>query len=95
MFEKDEEITIRVPYTANPEPKATWYKNNEEIKPSESSPYKVEISMYNVTLKIKNASNTLSGVYTLKLSNSLGSDSCDIKIQIAGKQQPQSVKSSL
>ena len=84
MFEKDEEVTIRVPYTANPEPKAQWFKGNEEIKPSESSPYKVEISNYNVTLRIKNASNTLSGAYSLKLSNPLGSDSCEIKIQIAG-----------
>lgn len=85
MFEKDEEITIKLPYTANPTPTAKWFKNNEEIKPNESSPYKVEISNYNVTLKIKKASNSLSGTYQLTLSNPLGSDTCEIKIQIAGK----------
>jgi hypothetical protein len=84
MFEKDEEITIKIPYSANPQPTAQWFKNNEEIKPSESSPYSVEVSHYSVTLRIKKASNSLSGTYKLNLSNPLGSDSCEIKIQIAG-----------
>jgi hypothetical protein len=82
MFEKDELVTIKIPFTANPLPKAVWSKGNEEIKPSDT--YQVEITNHFVTLKIKKTSNTLSGTYRLVLSNSLGSDDCEIKILIAG-----------
>lgn len=83
MFEKDELVTIKIPYTANPQPSAKWWKGNEEIKPSET--YQVEITNHFVTLKIKKSSNSLSGTYKLVLANSLGSDDCEIKILIAGK----------
>ena len=84
MFEKDEQVTLKIPYTGNPQPTAQWFKGNEEIKPSASSNYVCEVSNHYVTLKITQPSNLLSGEYKLKLSNSLGSDSCEIKIQIAG-----------
>lgn len=82
MFEKDEQVTLRIPYTGNPQPSAKWFKGTEEIKPSET--YQVDISHHYVTLKINKPNNSFSGVYNLKLSNSLGSDTCEIKIQIAG-----------
>ena len=36
MFEKDELVTIKIPFTANKLPMAVWSKGNEEIKPSDT-----------------------------------------------------------
>lgn len=88
MFEKDEQVTIRIPYTGNPQPTAQWFKGNEEIKASSTSPYTCEVSSHYVTLKIAKPSNSLSGTYKLNLSNPLGSDSCEIKIQISDVPEP-------
>ena len=86
MFEKDEQVTIKIPFTGNPQPTATWYKNNEEIK--ESACYKCEISSHYVTLKMNKPTHNQSGDYKLKLTNSLGSDSVEIKIVIADVPEP-------
>jgi hypothetical protein len=85
IFEKEENITIKIPFTANPHPTAKWYKDNEEIKSSSSSSnYQVELSSYCATLKISKPTKTNSGTYKLVLENPLGSDSCEFNIQIAG-----------
>jgi hypothetical protein len=89
MFEKGEQISIKIPFTANPKPNADWFKDDVEIKPSESSsPYQVEVSNHYVTLKINKSANNLSGVYKLKLSNKLGSDTCQVRIQITDVPEP-------
>ena len=88
MFEKDEQISIKIPYSGNPQPTAVWLKDAEEVKPSATSPYQVEVSNHFVTLKIDKPTTTQSGSYKLNLKNSLGADSCEIKIQITGKLLP-------
>lgn len=88
VFEKDEKVTLKIPYVGNPQPKAEWMKGTEVIKPSESSPYTVEVTNHYVTLKINKPSNSLSDTYRLKLSNELGSDSCEIKVQIVDLPDP-------
>jgi hypothetical protein len=83
MFEKDEQVTIKLPYTGFPQPKAKWFKNNEEMKPTDTTSYSVDVSSHFVTLKLNPpTTQAQSGVYKLELSNNLGSDSCEIKIQI-------------
>jgi len=82
-FEKDEQVTIKIPYTGSPQPNAKWTKNDEEIKQSDI--YHVEVTNHFAVLKINKPSNMQSGNYKLNLANNLGSDSCEIKIEIAGK----------
>lgn len=89
MFEKDEKVTLKIPYVGNPQPKAEWTKGNGEvIRPSETSPYNVEVTNHYVTLRINNPSNEMSDTYKLKLSNELGSDTCEVKIKILGLPSP-------
>ena len=83
VFEKDEKVTLKIPYVGNPQPKAEWMKGTDVIKPSETSPYSVEITNHAVILKINKPSNSLSDTYRLKLSNELGSDSCEIKVHMS------------
>lgn len=85
IFEKEENVMIKIPFTSNPLPTAKWYKDNEEIKATASSNYQVEISNYCATLKINKPTKIQSGAYKLVLTNPFGSDSCEINIQIAGK----------
>ena len=84
MFEKNELISLRIPFTGFPQPSAKWFKGGEEVKPSEI--YQMETSCHHVTLKINNSQRTHSGVYKLVLENPLGTDSCEINIQVAGNQ---------
>jgi hypothetical protein len=88
VFEKDEKVTLKIPYHGNPQAKAEWMKGTEVIKPSETSPYSFEVTDHFVTLKINKPSNSLSDTYRLKLSNELGSDSCEIKIVISDLPEP-------
>lgn len=83
LFEKDEPISIKLPFTANPQPTAKWFKDGEEIR-SGSMSYSTEISSHSVTLKFRSPTSTSqSGMYKLVLENPLGSDSCEVSIQIA------------
>ena len=86
MFEKDEQVVIKIPFVANPKPAAQWFKGTEEIKSNDA--YQVEVSNHYVTLKITKSNSQLSGVYKLNLANSLGSDSCEVKIQITDVPEP-------
>lgn len=81
MFEKDEQITIKIPYSANPKPTAKWYKDGEEIKPT-SSTYSVDLQSHYVTLRINNPTTNQAGTYKLVLDNPLGSDTCEINVQV-------------
>lgn len=81
IFEKDEAITIKIPYRADPKPTAKWYKDNEEIKPT-SSTYSVELQSHFVTLRIPAPTTNQSGTYKLKLENPLGSDTCEFNVLI-------------
>ena len=87
LFDKEELIVVKIPYTANPLPSCKWFKNNEEINKStaslSTSPYEVELSAHYATIRIRNATSAHSGVYKLRLDNSLGADSCEFNIQIA------------
>jgi len=88
IFEKEENVMIKIPFTSNPLPTAKWYKDNEEIKATVSSNYQVEISNYCATLKINKPTKLQSGAYKLVLTNPFGSDSCEINIQIADVPEP-------
>ena len=80
MFSKGDSITVKIPYTANPKPSDEWTKDGNSID-SDSS-YRLDLSENYATLSIKNADLNHTGVYELKLSNQLGSDSCKIRLQI-------------
>jgi hypothetical protein len=87
-FEKDEPISIKIPFVANPQPQAQLFKGNDEIKPSITSGYEVEVSHHYVTIKIPKPDVNHSGNYKLNLSNSLGADQCQINIKILDKPDP-------
>ncbi len=84
-FEKDEPIALKIPFSGNPKPTARWFKDAEEIKPTTSSSYSVEMSEHSATLRFRCPTTpNMSGVYRLVLENPLGSDSCEVSVNIAG-----------
>ena len=67
MYEKNEAILIRIPFTGFPYPKAKWFKGMDEVKPSGT--YKIETGNHFVVLKINNPQRIHSGIYKLVLEN--------------------------
>ena len=84
VVQKGETVNVKIPFSGNPKPSGEWNKNDAKLDTSSSS-YFVEFLNSYVTLTIKNADIADSGKYTLNMSNSLGSDSCTITIQVQGK----------
>lgn len=83
MFEKNEEVVIKIPFTGNPKPTARWLRDNNEIKTD--AKFKVEVGERHAILTIRNADRTDDGPYRLLLENDLGTDSAIIKIAVNGK----------
>lgn len=82
-FKKGDTITLKIPYTANPKPEVIWKLNDIIL-----TGYEVECSSYYATIVIKNATPEHSGIYKLKLENEVGSDSCEIQVQILNSPSP-------
>jgi len=80
MFEKSEDVVIKIPFTGNPKPRAMWLRESDEIKNSDK--YKVEVGDRHAILTIRKADRTDDGPYRLQLENDLGSDSAIIKIAV-------------
>jgi len=83
MFEKNEEVVIKIPFTGNPKPTARWLRDNDEIK--SDAKFKVEVGDRHAILTIRNADRADDGPYRLLLENDLGTDSAVIKIAVNGK----------
>ena len=76
-------ITIEPRFIAEPEPSSTWSFDSVEVKPDERVSMGLEIK--SAKLVILNAKRSDTGKYTIKLMNSVGSDSasCDVIVLCA------------
>lgn len=81
-----EEFKITVPYVATPKPKETWMINGEEIFSDQR--IKFETTDTASIFTNKNAKRNDTGSYTIKLTNSVGSDSATCRVTVVDKPQP-------
>ena len=84
VFEKGEDIVLKIPFTGFPKPKVKWVRDTQEIP--DGGKYSIEVGDRHAFLTIRKADKADDGPYRLHLENELGSDSAVIKIQINGKQ---------
>lgn len=81
-----EEFKITVPYVATPKPKEAWSINGDEI--SQDHRIKFETNDIASIFTNKSAKRNDSGSYTIKLTNSVGSDSASCRVLVVDKPQP-------
>lgn len=81
-----EEFNISVPYVATPKPTATWTINGNEVTPD--GRVKLETSEFVSVFHNSSAKRSDTGSYTIKLTNSIGSDSASCRVQVVDKPQP-------
>lgn len=81
-----EEFKITVPYVATPRPKATWTINGDEV----SSDHRIKFETTDISSIFvnKSAKRSDSGSYTIKLTNTIGSDSASCRVLVVDKPQP-------
>ena len=82
IFEKGEDVVIKIPFTGFPKPSVKWMRGDNEIKNSDK--YKVDVGERHAILTIRNSDRTDDGPYRLELDNDLGTDSAIIKIAVNG-----------
>lgn len=81
-----EEFKITVPYHASPKPNATWTINGDEVIPEDRIKFdttEIASIYYN-----KSAKRSDTGSYTIKLTNSVGSDSASCRVLVVDRPQP-------
>lgn len=81
-FEKGETIVLKIPFTGNPKPSLTWYKDG---KPLKGSRYIQEVTERHAFLTIKDAEKNDGGTYRLDLENTLGNDSGNLTFSVNGE----------
>ena len=82
VFEKGEEVVIKIPFTGFPKPSVKWLRGDNELKTGDK--YKVDVGERHAILTIRNSDRMDDGPYRLELENDLGTDSAIIKIAING-----------
>ncbi|XP_042220613.1 uncharacterized protein LOC121865339 [Homarus americanus] len=83
IFDTDELIRLRVPYTGRPQPQAAWTHNGKEIASDDR--HTMDVSDKYITLKIAGACRTDKGMYTLKLSNSQGNETSSFFVTVTDR----------
>ncbi|OZC09937.1 hypothetical protein X798_03043 [Onchocerca flexuosa] len=83
---KDENIELKVPFKAIPQPTVKWFKNVEPI--SDSDKYKITTDDKFTTLTISNGARQDFGQYRVVVENSIGSDSATISLTVADRPDP-------
>lgn len=81
-----EEFSITVPFVANPRPKPIWTINGEEVFSSDR--IKFDTTDIQTIFKNKCAKRGDTGLYTIQLVNSSGSDSASCKVLVVDKPSP-------
>ncbi|ERL85176.1 hypothetical protein D910_02598 [Dendroctonus ponderosae] len=81
-----EELRITVPYVATPKPKAAWTINGDEV--SGDDRIKLETTDIASIFYNKSAKRSDTGSYTIKLTNSMGSDSASCRVLVVDRPQP-------
>merc|ERR1719495_2417814 len=80
------EISITVPFTASPQPKAQWSINGYAVVVD--ARVNVEISQYDSRFFNKKAKRSDSGTYNIQLTNSEGSDQATCKVLVVDRPSP-------
>ncbi|KAK8746930.1 hypothetical protein OTU49_016903, partial [Cherax quadricarinatus] len=89
IFDTDELIRLRVPYTGRPQPHASWTHNGKQVEGDER--HAVDVSEKYATLKIAGAYRMDKGMYTIKLSNPQGEDTASFFVTVTDRPGPPSV----
>lgn len=80
------EFSITVPFIGNPKPKPTWIINGNEVEPDER--IKFESNNTETIYHNKSARRNETGVYTIVLKNSEGTDSATCRVLVVDKPSP-------
>lgn len=80
------EFSITVPFTATPKPKPSWAINGIDVEPDDR--IKFEINNTQTVYHNKSAKRNETGVYTIILKNSEGSDSATCRVLVVDKPSP-------
>uniref|UniRef100_A0A183D9J5 Fibronectin type-III domain-containing protein n=1 Tax=Gongylonema pulchrum TaxID=637853 RepID=A0A183D9J5_9BILA len=81
-----ENIELKIPFKALPQPTAKWFKNGEPV--SESDKYRINTDDKFSTLTIVNGAREDFGQYRVVIENDIGSDSGTIALTVADKPDP-------
>lgn len=81
-----EKFSLEVPFTGTPKPKAEWHVNGELVVPNDRISSEVNADF--TILKNKKAKRGDSGIYSLKLSNPEGYDTCTCRVLVIDKPGP-------
>ncbi|KAL7064324.1 hypothetical protein AAHC03_04779 [Spirometra sp. Aus1] len=85
-WERGDTIQIKVPFVANPMPKATWKLNGKELK--EGRNVSMEMKRRHAILTLKNVDENNSGDIEVILENPMGSDSAKINLRVHDRPPP-------
>lgn len=86
LFERGENVHIKIPFSGNPKPKIRWSKDNEEIEAGDH--FDIIIQDRHATLVIRNTSKEDNGPYTITAENELGVDTAVVNVIISDKPDP-------
>ncbi|XP_064106043.1 titin-like isoform X2 [Macrobrachium nipponense] len=89
IFDTDELIRLRVPYTGRPPPLATWAHNGKEIEVDDR--HTMDVSEKYITLKIAGANRADKGMYSLNLANPQGIDNVSFFVTVTDRPDPPSM----
>lgn len=84
--EKGENIELKIPFKAFPQPHSRWTKNGEPI--SDSEKYKIATDDRFATLQILNATREDLGQYRVTVENDVGSDAGTVSVTVADRPDP-------
>ena len=86
FFDRGENVNIKIPFTGNPKPTITWYKDDEEIE--KGAHFDVITKDRHAILVIRDVSKIDNGPYKIVAKNELGTDSAVINVQISDRPDP-------
>ncbi len=83
--EKNETLTLKLPFAASPEPTVTWVFADATIRTGDRSA--VETGDQSASLTMRQMTKDDSGIYTATVENELGKDSVEFKVVVNGKKK--------
>lgn len=81
-YRAESNVELKFNITAKPAPTIEWFKDGRELKPS--AQHSFMNTSESTSLFLKETTRLNSGVYEVKLKNSLGSASATVKLLIQG-----------
>ncbi|CAL8090942.1 unnamed protein product [Calicophoron daubneyi] len=85
-WDRGDSITIKLPYTAFPKPKAKWLLNGNELR--DGKQVNTVLKDRHAIINLSNVTEELAGKLTLELENDMGSDSATVELRINDRPPP-------